>query len=180
MTAARRQRFFQGHPARPTRGATAASAKKTQDIVALLGEKEIVAFATLKLQAAGLPDKENDPEYFRLVLRAMMTACVFTSSDRARALLYDVLRRSHTKYRAEIQEALDVVTRTFANIEKVLPPPKTRKQVSGIRPRQGKVSTRARQVHPRSRGRRAAAGRDRGPRGRYRTIIFADKFGCQG
>jgi hypothetical protein len=87
-------------------------AKDAEDITRLLGENETVAFAALKLQTDGLPP---DLEHRKLVLGAMMTACVFTNADRARAILYDVIDmcRNEEPYNSEIREALDNVTRTF-------------------------------------------------------------------
>src|SRR5262245_52342856 len=75
-------------------------AAKAEDVTALLGEKETVAFAALKLQKSGLP---TDPDERVLMLGAITTACVFTSSDRARALLYDVLHRHRDAGRSEIE-----------------------------------------------------------------------------
>ncbi len=45
----------------------------------------------------------------------MMTACVLTRADRARAILYDVIDRyrNRKEYRDEIRDALDNVSRTF-------------------------------------------------------------------
>src|SRR6476469_5409112 len=63
-------------------------AQRSEDITALLGEKETVAFAALKLQNTGLPERLEEQT---AMLGAIATACVFTSSDRARALLYDVI-----------------------------------------------------------------------------------------
>jgi hypothetical protein len=98
-------------------------AKDAEDIASLLGENETVAFAALKLQTDGLPPNTG---HRQLVLRAMMTACVFTSADRARAILYDVIDRyrNHAQYRGEIRDALDNVSRTFrAALEYDFPEP---------------------------------------------------------
>lgn len=93
-------------------------ARKAEDIASLLGEKETVAYAALKLQRDGLPDK--DLEHRTLLLRAIMTACVFSSSDRARALLYDMLYRAPIGYREEIEAAWSVVAETFNRIETIM------------------------------------------------------------
>ena len=89
-------------------------ARKAEDITRLLGENETVAFAALKLQKEGLQPEAKDRE---LLLRAMVTACVFTSSDRARALLYDVIERYRCQYHTEIRDALANVRRTFEEAE---------------------------------------------------------------
>jgi hypothetical protein len=71
--------------------------KKREDLSYLLGAKETVAYAALKLHQKGLPDI---PWYFRGYLRkrriedrklmsdAILQACIMEGSDRARATLY--------------------------------------------------------------------------------------------
>jgi hypothetical protein len=91
-----------------------ASAKKAESVKNLLGEKESVAFAALKLLRDGLPDNEADR---RLVTSALMQACVFEGSDRARALLYRVIELNRVKYRGEFQDALQKIKDTFNSME---------------------------------------------------------------
>lgn len=85
-------------------------ANQVEDIRDLLGDKETVAFAALKLRATGLP---KNPRRRKLTLEAMMAACVFTTSDRARALLYDVIDRHRDDYRNDIRLALTTIQQTF-------------------------------------------------------------------
>ena len=67
--------------------------KKAEDIRTLLGDKESVAFGALKLLRDGPPARSRDRS---LVTMAIMQACVFEGSDRARALLYRV-KPKHSK-----------------------------------------------------------------------------------
>ncbi len=94
---------------------SAARAKKAEAIKNLLGEKETVAFAALRLLRDGLPS--NDAER-ALVLAAMMQACVFEGSDRARALLYRVLDENRAQYGNELSVALRSIKETFASMDK--------------------------------------------------------------
>jgi hypothetical protein len=59
--------------------------KKAEEVRNLLGDKESVAFGALKLLRDGFPENPRDR---KLVIAALMQACVFEGSDRARALLY--------------------------------------------------------------------------------------------
>lgn len=88
-------------------------ARKAEDIQALLGEKETVAFAGLKLLESGLP---TDGEQRRILIRAVIQACVFESSDRARALLYRVIECNRDAHRPEFEAALDEIVQTFASM----------------------------------------------------------------
>lgn len=90
-----------------------ARAKRAEAIKSLLGEKESVAFAALKLLRDGLP--ENDSER-QLVIAALMQACVFEGSDRARALLYRAIEAQRTKHREEFRRALKAIEDTFTNM----------------------------------------------------------------
>jgi hypothetical protein len=87
-----------------------ARSKKAESIKNLLGEKESVAFAALKLLRDGLPEKEKDR---KLVLSGLMQACVFERSSRARALLYRVIELNRVKYRSEFRDALTEIKETF-------------------------------------------------------------------
>jgi hypothetical protein len=94
---------------------SAARAKKAEAIKELLGEKETVAFAALRLLRDGLP--RNDAER-ALVLAAVMQACVFEGSDRARALLYRVLDENRAKYSKELTAAFRSIKETFSSMDK--------------------------------------------------------------
>jgi hypothetical protein len=89
--------------------------KKAESIKSLLGEKESVAFAALKLLRERLPAKEKDR---RLLLAALMQACVFEGSDRARALLYRVIELNRGQFREELRTALHAINDTFASMDK--------------------------------------------------------------
>jgi hypothetical protein len=88
--------------------------KKAEAIKNLLGEKETVAFAALKLLRDGLPRSSRDRN---LVISALMQACVFERSDRARALLYRVIEINRAKYGDEFREALLSIWKTFDSME---------------------------------------------------------------
>ena len=94
---------------------SAARAKKADAIKELLGKKETVAFAALKLLRDGLP--RNDQER-AVVLAAVMQACVFEGSDRSRALLYRVLDENTAMYSKEISTAFKSIKRTFNSMDK--------------------------------------------------------------
>jgi hypothetical protein len=89
---------------------SSARAKRAEAITHLLGEKESVAFAALKLLRDGLP---ADAKHRQLVLAALLQACVFEGSDRARALLYRVIELNRASFRAEFQDALKNIKETF-------------------------------------------------------------------
>lgn len=90
-------------------------AKRAEAITHLLGGKETVAFAALKLLRDGLPGNQNER---RLVLAALLQACVFEGSDRARALLYRVIELNRVPYRIEFREAALSIKETFAGMDK--------------------------------------------------------------
>lgn len=85
-------------------------AKRAEDIKALLGEKEAVAFAGLRLLRDGLPKNDKQRE---LVIPALVQACLFEGSDRARALLYMVIERNRPKYGKEIKAAVEGLSHAF-------------------------------------------------------------------
>jgi hypothetical protein len=89
--------------------------KKAERIKNLLGEKESVAFAALKLLRDGLP--ENKAERI-LVVSALMQACIFEGSDRARALLYRVIELNRDKYHVEFVQALNEIQETFDSMNR--------------------------------------------------------------
>ncbi|MFF5004168.1 hypothetical protein ACFY3G_15150 [Streptomyces phaeochromogenes] len=88
-------------------------AKKAEDVRNLLGSKESVSFGALKLLRDGLPNASADR---KLVIAALMQACVLEGSDRARALLYRVIEENRNKYGPEFRDALQTVTDTFASM----------------------------------------------------------------
>jgi hypothetical protein len=94
---------------------SAARANKAEAIKELLGEKETVAFAALRLLRDGLPGNGAERA---LVLAAVMQACVFEGSDRARALLYRVLDENRAKYSKELTAAFRSIKETFASMDK--------------------------------------------------------------
>jgi len=89
--------------------------KKAEDVKNLLGERETIAYAALKLLRDGLPDEHKER---RLVLDALMQACIFESPDRARALLYRVIELNLEAYKSEIQEALQTIRDTFNSMDR--------------------------------------------------------------
>ena len=89
-------------------------AKKAEDIASLLGEKENVAFAALKILRDGLPRKEADRS---LLISALMQACVFEGSDRARALLYRIIEKHRAEFGREFEFALETIERTFHSMD---------------------------------------------------------------
>lgn len=88
--------------------------KKAEAIKNLLGEKETVAYAALKLLRIGLP---KNSEERRLLLDALLQACLFEGSDRARALLYRVIELNRKDYHDEIETSLQAIRDTFANMD---------------------------------------------------------------
>lgn len=88
--------------------------RKAETIKNLLGEKETVAYAALKLLRDGLPEEAEER---RILLDAMLQACVFEGSDRARALLYRVIEKNREQYRAEIGKSLQAIRETFKSMD---------------------------------------------------------------
>lgn len=89
--------------------------KKAERIKNLLGEKESVAFAALKLLRDGLPENKAERT---LVLSALLQACIFERSDRARALLYRVIELNRDKYHIEFVQALKEIQETFDSMSR--------------------------------------------------------------
>ena len=89
-------------------------AKKEENIKHLLGEKETVGFAALKIFNKGLPDKENERKE---LISAIMQACLFERSDRARALLFRVIELNREKYSTEFSDALDLLEETNKSMQ---------------------------------------------------------------
>ena len=88
--------------------------KKAELIKNLLGEKETVGFAALKLLQDGLPNNERDRS---LVVSSIVQACVFERSDRARALLYRVIEKNRKTYGHEFKVALESIRKTFDRMD---------------------------------------------------------------
>jgi len=88
-------------------------AMKAEAIRNLLGEKENVGFAALKLLRDGLPSNDKDRQ---LVIAAVMQACVFEGSDRARALLYRVIEQNRMNMRDQFRSALQAIDDTFKSM----------------------------------------------------------------
>jgi hypothetical protein len=78
-----------------------------------LGEKESVAYAALKLLRDGFPPNARDR---RLVIAAVVQACVFEGSDRARALLYRVIELNRHSFTHEFGEASRSLEETFRSM----------------------------------------------------------------
>lgn len=90
-------------------------AKKAENITSLLGEKENVAFAALKILRDGLPRKEADRG---LLISALMQACVFEGSDRARALLFRIIEDQRAEFGREFDSALNTIEETFKSMNR--------------------------------------------------------------
>jgi hypothetical protein len=93
---------------------TDARSKKAEAIKNLLGQKESVAYAALKLLREGLP---KDSANRRLVLSALMQASVFEASDRARSLVYRVVQLNRVQFRSELRDALMAIKDTFESMK---------------------------------------------------------------
>src|SRR5213083_2951643 len=105
--------------------AASVRAARAEEIKNLLGEKETVGFGALKLLRDGLPGERGpasvrnfdllrrrirlrDAKQRELVIGALIAACVFESSDRARALLYRVIEKyRHTPFNDEFRREFD-------------------------------------------------------------------------
>jgi hypothetical protein len=94
---------------------TQEAAEKAENIKNLLGEKETVGYAALKVRRMGLPPDDLER---RVVLDAILQACVFEGSDRARALLYKVLEDNLATRRREIEDALQLIEDTFVSMQR--------------------------------------------------------------
>ncbi|HTW72023.1 MAG TPA: hypothetical protein VMB34_30455 [Acetobacteraceae bacterium] len=87
-------------------------ARKAERIKNLLGDRSTIAYAALRILDEGLPEKKSERAP---VIEAIIHACIFESSDRARALLYQVIDRNR-QYRNEFDAALQRVEDTFRNM----------------------------------------------------------------
>lgn len=89
-------------------------AKRAETITHLLGSKESVGFAALKLLRDGLPKSKDDR---KLMVASLVQACIFSGSDRARALLYRVVELNRESYREEFRTAAEAVSQTFQSMQ---------------------------------------------------------------
>lgn len=103
-------------------------AARAEDVKTLLGEKESVGFGALKLLREGLPGEHEvsgfwswtalrsrrlrereDSKQRELIIGALIAACVFESSDRARALLFRVIEKYRcTRFRSDFDHQYEV------------------------------------------------------------------------
>jgi hypothetical protein len=89
-------------------------ARKAESVKELLGEKETVAFAALKLLRDGLPAERKQRE---LVVDALIQACVFEGSDRARALLFKVIEENRGTSGPGLAAALERIEGIFTRMD---------------------------------------------------------------
>jgi hypothetical protein len=90
-------------------------AKKSTSLMHLLGRKESVAFAAIKLSREGLP-KDRDER--TVVLQLLMQAIVYESSDRTREILLSTLSEHWKDYSSDIESAHSFVVEKFRSIQK--------------------------------------------------------------
>jgi hypothetical protein len=84
-------------------------------IQALQGEKESIGFTALRLSREGVPQEDL---FRNEVITALVQAAVFSGSDRARAMVYSVLRDNYHAYQSEIDRAIASVEDKFKQFEK--------------------------------------------------------------
>ena len=89
-------------------------AAKAALIQALQGEKESIGFTALRLSKEGLP---QDEPYRSQILLSLVQAAIFSSSDRARAMIYSVLRDNYRDYEREISDTITSVENMFKQFE---------------------------------------------------------------
>jgi hypothetical protein len=111
--------------------AASARAARAEEIKNLLGEKETVGFGAVKLLRDGLPGerepdaltfdalRRRDAKQRELVIGAVMSACMFERSDRARALLYSVIAKYRdTPFTHEFRREFDKLKKTIDSMKK--------------------------------------------------------------
>ena len=116
--------------------AASRSAARAEEIKNLLGEKESVAFGALKLLRDGLPGEPrtvgprgallqrggrlgDDSRQRALVIGALMSACLFESSDRARALLLSVIEKYRgTPFRGDFEHQYELFKDTIESMKR--------------------------------------------------------------
>lgn len=86
------------------------TAAKALDLQRLLGEKEEVAFAALKLLREKLPKNEKERGE---IITAIIQACIFERSDRTRAFLYRVISENLTDNRKTFVEEFKKIEGIF-------------------------------------------------------------------
>lgn len=84
--------------------------RKAESIKELLGEKESVAFAALRLNRDGLPKNKRQRN---LIIEALIQACIFEGSDRTRALLYFVIQKNYKSYSKQFEHSYKTVASIF-------------------------------------------------------------------
>lgn len=89
--------------------------RKEDKIKNLLGDKESVAYAALRLLREGFPRGKNERA---TTIDAIIQACIFEGSDRARALLYRVIEQNLDKHGGEIRPVYTSFNRTFSEMER--------------------------------------------------------------
>jgi hypothetical protein len=87
-------------------------ARRAERIRNLLGDRSTIAYAALRILDEGLPQKQEER---RAIIEAIIHACIFEGSDRARALLYQVIDQNR-QYRNEFDGALQRVEASFRNM----------------------------------------------------------------
>lgn len=89
-------------------------AARTALIQALQGEKESIGFTASRLMKDGLP---ADKSYREQILLALVQAAIFSGSDRARAMVYSVLRDNYGSHRVEIDKMVALNEDRFKQFE---------------------------------------------------------------
>lgn len=92
---------------------SAMKAKKKEAITFLLGEKETVIYAALKLLRDGLP---NEAKERKVVISALLQACILEGSDRARAVLYAVVEKNREDLGVELRETFMSMRETYRSM----------------------------------------------------------------
>lgn len=90
---------------------------KADDIKLLLGEKETVGFAAIKLMQDGLPQSTQDR---KITISAIINACLFERSDRARAVLFYVIEINKKEYLNEFKSEFEKIKTVIATISKYI------------------------------------------------------------
>jgi len=91
-------------------------ARKASNINHLLGDKETVAHAALKMYRNGLPKSSEDREK---TIDALIQTCIFEGSDRARALLYIVIEDNMEKFGTDMERVLSEIENRFENLDEI-------------------------------------------------------------
>ena len=93
-------------------------ANRSEEIKALQGEKEAVAYVAHKIAFKGLP---RGRIYREQLLESLCLAAVFERSDRSRALIYSALRRYlNENDHKRVTHYLNRMNETFTDFESVL------------------------------------------------------------